>query len=92
MNDIDERSQLGSRSFHETNNLRARPAGNAFACWIIMSVQHAGFRDVNPGVRRVLPTCEFAADKGLKMTIYDAILDHPAIRSVTAGEFGFWLT
>ena len=79
-------------AFDETDDLRACPAGDPLACRIVMPVQNAVFRHIDPSVGRVLPARELAADKSLKMTVHDTIPDGSAIRAVAAGQVGLRLT
>jgi hypothetical protein len=78
--------------FHETDDPHAGPAGDALTRRVVMPVDDAAVRDVNPGIGRILPTGELAADKGLEMTIYDAVLHRSAIRPVATGHIGVRLS
>lgn len=69
----------GAGSFHKADDFAASPARDTFAGGVIVPVQNATFRDIDPIVWRVLPACELAADERLKMTIHNTILHHAAV-------------
>jgi hypothetical protein len=84
-------SVSGAGSLNKADNPHSRPAGHTFAGRVVVSVNDTFFRNIDPRIRRILPASEFAADECLKMPVHNAVLHHPAIRSVAAGLVGIRL-
>ncbi len=81
----------GSCSFDEADDSRPGPAGDTLPGGIVVIVQNTVFGDIDPGIRRILPAREFAADERLKMAVDDTIPDSSTIRPVATGQVGLWL-